>query len=202
MMRWVEPVIVSVTVTTLAGAMPDPTIAAEPDTSWLDESQLEAREVLVESSREGSAVRVATAALIAAPVEAIWEVLKACEMAPEYVPNVIDCRLVDSLEGGKAEVFAQTIRPIFFMPRFEHVFRLDYYPYERIDVQEVRGPIDRMEGSWWLLPREAGTVLLVHSLEVDPGFPVPRFVLRATMRRDLVSIMEAIRDRSEARDTP
>jgi hypothetical protein len=170
-----------------------------PDQSWLDRDQLEAGEVLVQTSRDGPSVTVDTATLIDAPAEAIWAVLTACDVAPEYVPNVLACERIETLDGGRAELFVQTIRPIFFMPRFEHVFRLEYEPYERIDVRDVSGPIEHMEGSWWFLPEPTGRVLLIHSLEVNPGFPVPRFILRATMRRDLVRIMEAVRDRAEGR---
>jgi hypothetical protein len=173
-----------------------------PDQSWLVRERLEAGDVLVQTSREGPAVTVETAAIIDAPAEAIWSVLTACEIAPDYVPNVLECELIETLDDGRSQLFVQTIRPIFFMPRFEHVFRLDYEPYERIDVRDVSGPIEHMEGSWWFLPEPAGRILLIHSLEVDPGFPVPRFMLRATMRRDLVKIMEAVRARAEGSGSP
>src|SRR5690606_37703054 len=104
------------------------------------------------------------------------------------------------LDDGRADLFVQTIKPIFFIPRFEYVFRLDYTPYERIDMTRLSGgPLDRMEGTWWFLRQTDGSVLLVHSLEVEPAVPIPRFMLRATLRRDLTKIMEAIRDRAEGR---
>ncbi len=79
--------------------------------------------------------------------------LTACQIAPEYVPNVVSCRRLEVLDDGRAELFVQVIKPVFFIPAFEHVFRLDYTPYTRIDVHRVSGPIALMEGSWWLLPR-------------------------------------------------
>ncbi|HEX7082006.1 MAG TPA: SRPBCC family protein [Gammaproteobacteria bacterium] len=173
--------------------------AAEPDLAWIDRTALEAGEVLVTAGKAGGSVTVSTASLIDAPAQAIWSVLRECEVAPEYVPNIVSCERLEEVDGGRAELFVQEIKPIFFVPRFEHVFRLDYYPYERIDVREVSGPLERMEGSWWFLPEPDGRILLVHHLEVDPGFPIPRFLLRATLRRNLVSIMEAVRERSEAR---
>lgn len=176
--------------------------AEDPDLDWLDREALAGRTVLVRSSRDGPRITVETAALIDAAAEDVWAVLTACEIAPEYVPNVVSCRRLEEVDDGRAELFIQTIKPIFFMPRFEHVFRLDYHPYERIDVQEVSGPIEHMDGSWWFLPQEDGALLLIHSLEVDPGWPVPRFMIRATMKRDLTSIMEAVRDRAEARAAP
>ena len=125
-------------------------------------------------------------------------VLTACEIAPEYVPNVVSCKKLEELDGGRADLFVQTIKPIFFLPTFEHVFRLDYTPYTRIDVHRVSGPIEHMEGSWWLLPQDNGRILLVYQVAVDPGLPIPRFLVRATMKRDLPKIMMAVRERAEA----
>lgn len=170
----------------------------EPDLGWLDREALAAREIQVRTRRDGPTVIVEVVALIDASPAAIWDVLTACEIAPEYVSNIVSCERLEVVDGGRAELFVQTVKPAFFIPRFEQVFRLDYEPYERIDVLEVSGPLERMEGRWWFLPGAGDTVMLAHSLEVDPGFPIPRFLLRATMRRDLTTIMEAVRARAEA----
>jgi ribosome-associated toxin RatA of RatAB toxin-antitoxin module len=170
-----------------------------PDLEWIDRDALDARAVVSRTSRDDGAIAVETAALIDASVEAIWDVLTACEVAPEYVPNVVACEHVERLDDGRADVFVQTIKPMFFIPRFEYTFRLDYTPYERIEFERISGgPLDRLEGAWWFLAQPDGAVLLVHYLEVHPGVPIPRFMLRATMRRDLTKIMEAVRDRAEA----
>ena len=141
-------------------------------------------------------VRVAVE--VDAPAKAIWDVLKACEIAPEYVPNVQSCKKLEELDAGRAELFVQTIKPVFFLPTFEHVFRLDYTPYTRIDVNRVSGPIAHMHGSWWLLPQDNGRILLVYELSLDPGMPIPRFLVRATLKRDLPKVLAAVRERAEA----
>jgi hypothetical protein len=141
---------------------------------------------------------VRIAAEVDAPPPAIWRILTACEIAPEYVPNVVSCKKLESLDDGRADLFVQEIKPIFFLPTFEHVFRLDYTPYSRIDVHRVSGPIEYMEGSWWLVPQDSGRILLVYQVAVDPGLPIPRFLVRATMKRDLPKIMMAVRERAEA----
>jgi hypothetical protein len=174
--------------------------AAQPDLSWTDREAIATREVqvYVERSERPLSSEVKLAIEVAAPATAIWDVLKACELSPEYVPNVVSCKKLEALEGGRAELFQQTIKPIFFMPTFEHVFRLDYMPYTRIDVNRVSGPIAHMQGSWWLLPQDNGRILLVYELELDPGMPIPRFLVRATLRRDLPKLVAAVRDRAEA----
>ncbi|HSC15704.1 MAG TPA: SRPBCC family protein [Gammaproteobacteria bacterium] len=174
--------------------------SAQPDLSWVDRDAIAAREVqvYVERSERPLTAEVKLAVEVGAPATAIWDVLKACELSPEYVPNVVSCKKLEALEDGRAELFEQTIKPIFFMPTFEHVFRLDYAPYARIDVNRVSGPIAHMQGIWWLLPQDNGRILLVYELELDPGMPIPRFLVRATLRRDLPKLIAAVRDRAEA----
>jgi hypothetical protein len=184
-----------VALATLAAAQ----ATAQPDLSWVDRGAVAAGEIIVNTDRGDRplTVLVRIAAEIDAPAAAIWKILTACEIAPEYVPNVVSCKKLEELDGGRADLFVQTIKPIFFLPTFEHVFRLDYTPYTRIDVHRVSGPIAHMEGSWWLLPQESGSILLVYDVAVDPGLPIPRFLVRATMKRDLPKIVEAVRERAE-----
>jgi hypothetical protein len=174
--------------------------SAQPDLDWIDRDAIAAREVqvYVERSARPLTSEVRLAIEVAAPAAAIWDVLKACELSPQYVPNVVSCKKLEALEGGRAELFQQTIKPIFFMPTFEHVFRLDYMPHTRIDVNRVSGPIAHMQGTWWLLPQDNGRILLLYELELDPGMPIPRFLVRATLKRDLPKLVAAVRDRAEA----
>jgi hypothetical protein len=173
---------------------------AQPDLDWIDRDAVANGEILViaERGERPLVVDVKVAAEIDAPPEAIFAVLKACEIAPEYVPNVERCTKLEELGGGRADLFVQEIKPVFFLPTFEHVFRLDYTPYTRIDVHRVSGPIDVMDGSWWLLPQPSGRILLVYELSLDPGFPIPRFLVRATLKRDLPKVLAAVRERAEA----
>lgn len=165
---------------------------------WIDWSALDAGEVVVQTDKVSpGVVSVDVAVRIDASPEAIWDVLTACEIAPEYVPNVTDCTVVEQLDGGRAELFRQTVKPMFLIPAFDHVFRLDYTPYRRIDVTGLGGVIRHMSGTWWLEPQAEGDVLLVHHLELDPGLPVPRFLVRTALRRDLPKVVTAVRARAE-----
>jgi hypothetical protein len=174
--------------------------AAQPNLDWIDRDAIAAREIeiFVERSDRPLTAEVKLAAEVDAPATAIWDVLKACDIAPEYVPNVQSCRKLEELDGGRAELFVQTIKPVFFLPTFEHEFRLDYTPYSRIDVNRVSGPIAHMQGTWWLLPEANGRILLVYELALDPGMPIPRFLVRATLKRDLPKVITAVRERAEA----
>jgi hypothetical protein len=181
-------------------SLADAAVDQPPDTSWVDLDQLSAGEVVVRAGKiDRGAVTIDVAVLIHASKETIWDILSECEIAPEYIPNVVACESIDSVNDGKSELFMQTVKPVFFVPRFEHVFRLDYFPYDRIDVHRVSGPIAEMEGSWWLQDYGNDSVILLHSLRLQPGIPIPRIFIRATLRRDLPIVLNAVRIRAEAR---
>ncbi len=175
------------------------TRAQTPADGWIDWDRLDAGEILVESaSIDRGTATVQLAIRIAADRESIWDVITACEISPEYVPHVRSCSRVALIADGDAELFRQTVKPAFFLPAFDHVFRLDYFPPDRIEVSHVSGPIDRLEGEWRLRERPDGAIALLHTMTVNPGFPVPRFFVRNTMERDLPDVLAEIRARAEA----
>lgn len=177
--------------------------AAQDSTlDWVDWRAVEDGEIAMQTQTSEGTVTIDLAILITADWKAVWDVLTACEISPEYVPNVLDCRQIDTLDGGKSELFRQTVKPAFLIPKFEHVFRLDYYPPERIEVRRVSGPIDVLDGSWRLLPRSDDTLALIYKLRVNPGFPLPRFFVRNTLKRDLPGVLREVRDRAEHAAAP
>lgn len=175
--------------------------ADEIDTDWIDFAEVRLGEVVHRTGKADRLTATVDVALrIEAGPEAIWSVLTACEVSPEYVPHVERCERLEVLDGGAAALFVQEVKPAFFLPSFEHVFRLDYEPYTRIEVSRVSGPLNYMQGTWHLLEQDDGSTLLVHSLAVDPGMPIPRFIVRARLRNDVPEVLEAVRERAEARN--
>jgi len=171
----------------------------EPDLSWLDRATLDRGDVqvLAEPSEHDGVVRMRFAVKVSAPLTRLWDVLKDCPASAEYTPNIVSCRSLETLDDGRAELFTQTIKIAFFVPSFEHVFRLDYHPYTHIGVHRVRGPIDLLDGNWWLVPQDDGAILLMNELGLNVGLPVPRFIVRAAMRREVPKMLLGIRDHSQ-----
>jgi hypothetical protein len=170
----------------------------EPDLGWLDRALLDRGEVQVHPDQiEHGVVHMRFAVKVSASVPTLWDVLKDCPRSAEYTPNIVSCHSLEILDDGRAELFTQTIKIAFFIPAFEHVFRLSYDPYTHIGVHRVSGPIDVLDGNWWLVPQTDGSVLLVNELAIDIGLPIPRFLVRATMRREVPKMLTGIRDRAE-----
>ena len=173
---------------------------------WVDRERLANGEVLFQSVPEdGGGVTIELAVRIDADWESIWQVVTACEISPEYVPHVRSCSAIDpesigepAITDSSVELFQQIVKPAFFLPKFEHVFRLEYFPPERIEVSHISGPLDRMEGLWRLIPAADGSMLVIQKLTVKPNFPVPRFFVRNTLERDMPPVLAEIRRRAEA----
>jgi ribosome-associated toxin RatA of RatAB toxin-antitoxin module len=169
-----------------------------PDTSWIDEDRVEKGDIVFDFGDDRRFQGLLRAAvMIAAAPEAIWEVLRDCEAAPEYLDNVERCERVATIDDGQAEIFRQRAKLRWFLPSFEHEFRLDYEPYRRITVSRVSGPLDRLDAVWWLEPHPPDHTLLVYRLNLDAGPLLPNFLLGRPLQRDVRNALTAVRDRAE-----
>ena len=170
---------------------------ALPATEWIDLAQLEQGKILVDIVNEGQFQgRVQAAVRIDASPEQIWDVMTNCAAAPEFIPGVLRCELVETLEQGRTQLFRQEVKYSWYLPRLSYVFRLDYFPYRQIDFKRISGRPRKLEGSWWL-QAEAGATRVIYSLDLDPGFLVPKFLVRRALRKDLPKVLEALRQRVE-----
>lgn len=172
---------------------------AQPaDLDWIDWDLVDAGEVVYITERVArGTIRIDLAIAMKTDRDTLWDLLTACEISPEYVPHVVACRRIAAISECDCEFFEQTVKPAFFLPRFEHVFSLEYFRPDRIEVSHISGPIDRMEGGWRLLERAENDIVLIHSLTLKPGFPVPPLFVRNTLRSDLPKVLTALRERAE-----
>jgi hypothetical protein len=168
---------------------------------WVDWDALATGEVISRRGNENKGeVALELAVLVDAEWSSIWQVLTECELAPQYVPDVLDCRLLEQVDDGRASIFVQTVKPVFFLPKFEHVFRLSYFPPERVTISGVAGGgfIEAMEGEWLIVPRPGGKMAVIQSMVVEPAVPIPKVMVRAALKRNLTKVLEAVKERAEA----
>ena len=183
----------------IACSIADVASAQTADLDWVDWDLVDAGEVVYVTEKvDKGTVRIDLAIAMQTDRDTLWDMLTACEISPEYVPHVVECRRIASIDDCDCEFFEQTVKPAFFLPRFEHVFELEYFRPDRIKVSHVSGPIDRMEGGWRLIERAENDIVLIHSLTLKPGFPVPPLFVRNTLRSDLPKVLMALRERAEA----
>lgn len=171
----------------------------EAELGWVDETLLEMRQVQIDFGDDRRfRGRVRAAVLVDAGPERIWDILKDCEAAPEYLENVLSCEVVETLDDGRAQIFRQRAKLRWFLPTLEHEFRLDYEPYRQITVSRISGPFERLDAVWRLIPETQTRTRLVYELDLEPGPLIPNFLLSGPLKRDILNAMRAVRDRAEA----
>jgi ribosome-associated toxin RatA of RatAB toxin-antitoxin module len=177
---------------------PRPGALQEDLPAWLNPADLADGTILVQLDADDRfREHIEIAALVDVPARSVWDVLLDCASTPDYVPHVQTCELVETLDDGRAQIFKQRVKFAWFLPRFDHVFRLDYEPYRSIRIHRVEGPFERLEGQWRLVPRSERQTLVLYSLDFVPGLPLPRFIVGNTLTRDLPEVMREVRTRAE-----
>lgn len=181
---------------------------AEP--SWIDDravqQQLDSGQVAVRITFDSgeSRTRVNAAVSINATPEAIWRVLTDCEHAASFVPGVKRCRRIESAPDGSWETFEQEVKYSWLMPTVTCVIRAEYKRPRRIDFKRVSGDLKEERGTWVLAAAEShppashDATIAEYELYVDPGFWVPRVLLRHSLRGELAAALSALRTRAES----
>ena len=186
-------------------------IAAWSQDNWLNDKsvqqQLAAGEVAVRIVFDGddSRVRVDAAVKINAGADAIWRVLTDCDHAATFIPGVKRCRRVQTAPDNSWEIIEQESKYSWLMPTVTTVVRADYKRPQRIDFKRVGGDLKEEEGTWLLASAQStgahgGATIVEYQLQVEPGFWIPRVLVRHSLRTELPAALTAIRTRVEAHE--
>ena len=183
-------------------------IASWAEGDWLDDQAVQRQladgqvAVHVAFDGDGSRVMVNAAVRIKASPEIIWRVLTDCDHAASFIPGVKHCRRVESAPDGSWEVIEQESKYSWLMPSVTTIVHADYKRPLRIDFKRVSGDLKAERGTW-LLEKEphrptSDTMTVEYELHVDPGFWVPRVLVRHSLRTELPAALAAMRARAES----
>lgn len=186
-------------------------VATWGQTAWVNDEavqqQLAAGQVAVRIllDSDDSPIQVHAAVKINASPEVIWRVLTDCDHAANFIPGVKRCRRVQSAPDGSWDIIEQEAKYSWLMPSVTCVVRADYKSPERIDFKRLSGDLKDERGDWVLesaATRSSNDATIVeYELYVDPGFWIPRVLLRHSLRTELPAALAALRTRSESTAT-
>jgi ribosome-associated toxin RatA of RatAB toxin-antitoxin module len=125
-----------------------------------------------------------------APVERIWEVMVSCADARAYVAGLRHCEVLE--ERGDYALAHQVLDKGWTTPRLDYTFETRRVPYERMDFSLVDGNLKEMRGSWTFQPLGEG-LLVRHELVLELLVPVPRWLVRRNILKDLPGMMRCVR---------
>ena len=106
--------------------------------------------------------------------------------------EVITILEIEREPGADVTTLRQSVDKGWAVPRVDYVITVRRVPFSRVDFSLVEGDLRVMEGGWRFV--ESGDALLVtHEIRVQPAFPVPRWLLRRTLRKDLPDMLACLR---------
>jgi Polyketide cyclase / dehydrase and lipid transport len=129
--------------------------------------------------------------------EVVWPLVTSCEVALETVPGLAACEVLDAAPDRTWQRIRQVIDYSWYLPRLTYELRASYEYPSRVSIERVAGDLRSLKGSWYL--ESDGDFTVAHySLDLAPGFWVPRWLVRAALRRDLPKMLRALRARAES----
>lgn len=158
--------------------------------------RLKAGDVIVDSDDKGDNRFVVARILISDNPVSVWRVLtNPFEFAGKISPRMKDVEILqDTAERSVMKCKMEVFPPL--IPFISYTVESDYKLHEFVSFKRVAGSLKDFSGTWALTPREDGQATEVtYSMHVDPGLPVPQWIIRKAMRMELPRTLIALRER-------
>jgi hypothetical protein len=128
--------------------------------------------------------------------EVVWSLITSCTEALHLVPGLKACDVMETAPDRSWQRIRHVMENSWYAPRLTYEIRANYDEPSRISIERVSGDLARLRGSWELQSDGDDTVAH-YAVDLAPGFWVPRWIVRAALRRDLPKMLRALRTRAE-----
>lgn len=154
-------------------------------------ARLREGEIILQDTRTDEAGGAGKAQVFAyTEARAFWDVIVSCDLAFVFVDGMRVCETLEDSDGRA--VVRQVIKKHWLLPKIEYSFESQRRPYQEMTFKLIEGDLDIMEGSWRFTPTTGG-VLVEYEARIKPSFPVPRWLIRRTIRKDTPDLIACIR---------
>ena len=127
---------------------------------------------------------------ISAPPSAVWAVLSDCSRAPQLIPHLESCRIVERDPRGRWDVREHVINPPL-LPKMRTLVRNEFAPARRLGFSLISGDMKASDGAWTLKTEGNGT-LLSYDAHFAPNFSAPQFLVARSISTDFPKMLRAI----------
>lgn len=171
--------------------------------AWLNSRAVRARlssgAVAVHTIVTGKPSRgtVEAAIRIHASAREIWPFITKCRYAAWLIPGLRRCRTLETAPDGSWADIEHVIQYSLFTPTMHSVFRAEFHPPYRMDFHRIAGNLEHEVGSWNLLPSADDTTIVVYRVSLQPGFWIPKFVVRQTLHKQLPAALRSLRKHAQ-----
>ena len=158
--------------------------------------KLNSGKILVENvNTSGSGGSVKVQALMHLAASSLWTYIADCERVLEYVDGMQECELLEVRKEPGVDISKvhQVVDKGWMVPEMDYVIEVRREPWSKVDFHLLEGDLKAMQGSWRFEKVGDGELLVTHEIQVRPSFPVPRWLIRRSMRRDIPDMLACLR---------
>jgi len=159
--------------------------------------RLERGEVVVSLKDVGSTKYVEGRVLINASPDKVWPIMvNPFEFQGKISPRM---KAVEVMSDQANRSVLKVTLDVLLIPHFTYVVESLYENGESIAFHRVGGMLKDFRGSWVMSPVDNGNKTeLVYCMYIDPGFPVPQWIIREGVKNELPKTLISLRQRVSA----
>ena len=128
--------------------------------------------------------------------EVIWSLITSCSEALHLVPGLTACDVMETAPDRSWQRIRHVMDYSWYLPKLTYEIRASYDPPSRVSIERISGDLRILRGSW-ALQSDGDSTIAHYTVDLAPGFWVPRWIVRAALRRDLPKMLRALRTRAE-----
>jgi len=166
-------------------------MAFEPESAQSGDIELS---VALDSSEQSGSANATVR--IHASREVVWALITSCTQALRMIPGLTVCDVLETAPDQSWQRIRHVMNYSWYVPTVAYELRATYQKPGHVAIERVSGDLRVLRGSWDL--QSDGDFTLAHySVDLAPGFWVPRWVVHAALRRDLPRMLRSLRARAE-----
>jgi Polyketide cyclase / dehydrase and lipid transport len=128
--------------------------------------------------------------------EVVWSLITSCTEALHLVPGLVACEVMETAPDRSWQRIRHVMDYSWYTPKLHYEIRASYDRPSRVSIERISGDLRVLRGSW-ALQSDGEETVAHYAVDLAPGFWVPRWVVRAALRRDLPKMLRALRTRAE-----
>jgi hypothetical protein len=129
--------------------------------------------------------------------EVVWSLITSCAEALKLVPGLVDCKVVETAPDRSWQRIRHVMDYSWFVPKLTYEILATYDKPARVSIDRVSGDLSTLKVSW-ILKSDGDFTIAQYSVDLAPGFWVPRWLVRGALKRDLPKMLRALRTRAES----
>lgn len=181
---------------TAAGAMTELSLSDMSTYSREDCARLNAGEVVVDLIEETTSKTkfVAGRIMIDDTPENVWHILvNPFEFERKITPRMKTVEVLTDEE--RLSVLKCTIEVCFLFPPISYTVESIYDPLKEVRFKRIGGTLKDFRGKWVLIPVNEKQTIVLYSMFVDPGMPIPKWLVREGVKMELPGTLKGLRNR-------